>query len=107
MTGKCPHGFASSQGTRQTNNVSKHKREKGRERERGGEGKKVLTLKQSETSICLLRFWIDGLRCSSELDKTLSFSNLEYLRSLLKPPQAGTYPFHVSSKQAKLSAVMI
>lgn len=107
MTGKCPHGFASSQGTRQTNNVSKHKREEGRERERGGGGKKVLTLKQSETSICLLRFWIDGLKYSSELDKTLSFSNLEYLRSVLKPPRAGTYLFHVSSIQAKLSAVMI
>lgn len=33
MTGKCPHGFASSQGTCQTNNVHKH--EKDRRRERG------------------------------------------------------------------------
>lgn len=105
MTGKCPHGFASSQGTRQTNNVSKHKREEGRERGEGG--KKVLTLKQSETSICLLRFWIDGLKYSSELDKTLSFSNLKYFRSVLKPPRAGTYLFHVPSIQAKLSAVVI
>ena len=107
MTGKCPHGFASSQGTRQTNNVSKHKREEGRERERGEGSKKVLTLKQSETSICLLRFWTDGLKYSSELDKTLSFSNLKYLRSVLKPPRAGTYLFHVASIQAELSAVMI
>lgn len=45
MTGKCPHGFASSQGTRQTNNVSKHKREEGREREQGGGGKKSVNIK--------------------------------------------------------------
>lgn len=39
MTGKCPHGFASSQGTCQTNNVHKHKkdgrRERGKSKERG------------------------------------------------------------------------
>lgn len=32
MTGKCPHGFASSQGTCQTNNVHKHKKDRRRER---------------------------------------------------------------------------
>lgn len=34
MTGKCPHGFASSQGTCQTNNVHKHKKDRRRERDK-------------------------------------------------------------------------
>lgn len=65
MTGKCPHGFSSSQGTRQTNNLSKHMREEGG---RGEWGQKVITV-QSETSICLSRFWIDGLKPLSEWAK--------------------------------------